>query len=260
MDEVMLKRDGFWTREWFRDRRKDVTAKLPLDLRFFEAWNTPFTIQGRVRFKDVVSILKQMDAQALSVLAMITGANLPAYLSEDLVPVRDPDRSSRLRFIEVSKYYQVDNQALDHWKMETSVTACGVGEKERDDKNPRAGSFALTYTDWKYLLNLPIRLCPTAQHCTTKWKKARRHVIARSMNGKPLFWSSVAGDGKPRILQTRATYSLGDFFNGLFDDLCFNWTPADRDAFLKLVLQQREPYPGEGKVGTKSKRSLKDSD
>jgi hypothetical protein len=252
-DHVILTKDGFYTEEWDRDKGDYTREKLPLDNHlFFSAWNTTFQIEGPVTLKDFVEILKQMDPLILQFVGFVTGANIEAYLEEDLTPIPDDDDRSELQFIEVYKYYESDNYNIDHWTMESHVSAHGIGGPWADaypgDETPvekRGNQYAIEFTPWNKMMHLPIKLKETVNFTTTTYKKREKPRKTGffdkqgKMHGEG--WTSdvehVGWDNKEVVV----TYTLGEFFDGLLDELCFFWTPdvrSEKEQDLKEASEE----------------------
>lgn len=252
MDSIILKKSGFWSREWSKSSGKYdlllVSMQQPKNVCM--AWNVPITIQGQVRLKDLLGVLAKAGSATIDTIGRLTGANLAAYLKEPLVPVRDPDRYSRLKFVEVFRYYELDNyDTIDGWELSGSVSAHGVGKPWDDDSckdvpvEDRGCSYAIEFTPWKYLLNLPLRLQNPVYLGTTTWRKTEKRKVGfvkknGKQSGKPLFET----DRKLVKMERReiaVSYTLGEFLYGLFDELCFFHTPQrceEESALLKKKL------------------------
>lgn len=246
MDNVILTKEGLWTDEWVYDKEKEegeyVRTKLMLDTHlFFAAWNGPLTIEGDVTLSDLVKILKSMDPLVLQFVGVVCGANLDAYLDQDLTPVPDDDDGSKLTHIEVYKYYETSNFDGETWDMTEAVSAHGIGAPWQDayegqykdtPVEERGNSYAIEFTPWNKLMHLPIRLLNPSTLSTTTYKKLDKPkntgFFDKEGNLKGKGWTRDTEFVGCEIKKVEVNYTLGDFFNGLFNELCFFSTPSRR--------------------------------
>jgi hypothetical protein len=252
LDKVILKKDGLWTSEWDRDTKKHVVERLNTDTHlFFQAWNVPLEIKGTVRLKDLLAYLKTLEPLVLDIIAKMTGANLEEYMKEDLVPERDPDRKSKLKYIEVYKYYELTNYDIETWDFtDHAVSAHGIGSPWEDGcedvpLEKRGNSYAIEFTPWKYLLNLPLRLKLTTQITKTIYVRQKPKKMGFKRKGSKKFerglsWVSDRKISKWEHQDVSVTYTLAEFFDGLLDELCFFWTPAKRDKEMNTLNERVE--------------------
>lgn len=247
MDNIILTKDGLWTDEWVFDKVKDegdyVRTKLILDNHlFFAAWNGPLTIEGEVTLTDLVKLLKSMHPLVLQFIGVVCGANLEVYLNQDLTPVPDDDDGSKLKYIEVYKFYETCNYDGKTWEMSESVSAHGIGapweeafEGQYKDTpvEDRGRAYALEFTHWSKLMNLPIRLLNPSSLSTTTYKKLdkpkKTGFFDKDGNIRGEGWTRDTEYVGTETKEMEVTYTLGDFFNGLFNELCFFWTPDKRE-------------------------------
>lgn len=244
MDKVILKKDGFWTSEWDGKKKKNVVQKLDTTTHLFlEAWHTSLEIKGKVTLRDLATYLKSMDPLVLDLVAKLCHANLDGYLADDLlVPKRDPDRHSKLTAIEVYKYYELSNYSdIKKFDMQDhTVSAHGIGTKwEQGEGN----SYAIEFTPWCYMLNLPLTVKATVSLSRHRWKKQKPKRMGFKKKGSKKFdfsWVSDRTTDKHENEDVGATYTLGEFLYGLFNELCFFWSPARRDEKEKELMDRYE--------------------
>lgn len=246
MDKVILKKDGLWTSEWDGKKKKNVVQKLDTTTHLFlEAWHVSLEIKGKVTLRDLTKYLKSMDPLVLDLVAKLCHANLDDYLADDLlVSKKDPDRSSKLTAIEVYKYYEMSNYSdIDKWDMQDrTVSAHGIGAKwEQGEGN----SYAIEFTPWCYMLNLPLTVKSTVVLCKHKWKKIKPKKMGFKKNGsnsfeKGLSWVTDRTTDGYENQDVQVTYTLGEFLYGLFNELCFFWSPARRDEQEKELMDRYE--------------------
>lgn len=252
MDRIILKKDGLWTSEWDGDKKKHVIERLNTDTHlFFCAWNRPLEIKGTVRLKDLIAYLKTMEPLVLDIIGRMVGANFPDYLKEDLTPVRDPDRKTKLKFIEIFKYYELANHDIDTWDFQDhAVSAHGIGahwEEGCEDVplEKRGNSYAIEFTPWKYLMNLPLRFKETTQITTATYKRQKPKRMGFKRKGSKKFerglsWVSDRKIDSWKHQDVKVTYTVAEFFQGLFDELCFFGTPSTRDEHEKELISRYE--------------------
>jgi hypothetical protein len=244
LDRVILKKDGLWTKEWDRDTKKNVTDRLNTDTHiFFTAWNTPLEIKGKVTLRDFLEYLKTLDPLILDMIGKMVGANFEEYFKEPLVSEKDPDRTSKLVAIEVYKYYEMSNHDLENWDFtDHAISAHGIGAKWDQGKGD---SYAIEFTPWKYLLHLPLRMKEKTTITKTIYKKQKPKRWGFKKKGskgfeRGLSWMMDRKIDKWEHIDIKVTYTLGEFIDGLFDELCFFWTPATRDKNEKELMGRYE--------------------
>jgi hypothetical protein len=253
MDKIILKKDGLWVSEWDGDKKKHVVSRLLTDNQlFFCAWNRPLEIKGTVRLKDLIAYLQTLEPLMLDIIGRIVGANFDDYLKQDLTPARDPDRKSKLKCIEIFKYYELSNQHdIDNWDFQDcAVSAHGIGapwEEGCEDVplEKRGNSYAIEFTAWKYLMNLPLRLKESTQITTATWKRQKPKRMGFKRKGSKKFerglsWVSDKTVDNYKQQVVKVSYTLGEFFQGLFDELCFFEAPDVRDAREKEIIGRYE--------------------
>jgi hypothetical protein len=254
MDKVILKKDGFWASEWDGKKKKYKTWKINTTTHLFlEAWHHGLEIKGKVRLKDLVAVLKKFDPLVLDLVAKLCHANLDEYLKdENVVAKRDPDRKSKLTAIEVYKYYEMSNyNDIEKWDMQDhTVSAHGIGaywEEGCEDVplEKRGNSYAIEFTPWAYLLNLPLTMKQTVVLCKHKWKKQKPKKMGFKRKGSKKFerglsWVSDRTTDGYENTDVRVTYELGEFLYGLFNELCFFWSPNRRDEKEKELMKSCE--------------------
>jgi len=254
MDKVILKKDGLWASEWDSKKKKEVRTKLDTTTHLFLlAWHTPLKIEGKVRLKDLAAYLKSFDPLVLDLVAKLCHANLAEYLKDEhLVPKRDPDRKTKLHAIEVYKYYEMSNyDDLEKWDMQDhTVSAHGIGEpwEEGCEDVPlekRGNSYAIEFTPWAYMMNLPLTVKETVTLCKHRWKKQKPKRMGFKRKGSKKFerglsWVTDRTTDGFENTDVRVTYQLGEFLYGLFNELCFFVDPVRRDIKEKELMDRYE--------------------
>lgn len=225
---------------------------------FWRNMNTPFAIEGTVTLRDLIDVMMDMNAEDLRALSTIADANLAPYLVEysknpGSIP-DDDDDGSRLKYIEVYKCMEFSNweSCDDLFSMEYYTSAHGIGEIWKEAKEDlKAGKikeadaqhcdcYAIEFTPWQKMLDLPIRMKDHFYITETVWKKnknKKKKNWLKDTSGKPssifrtldreLVNRSNRAD-KGRKVRTEMT--LQEFFKGLFNELCFFGSPERRDA------------------------------
>jgi hypothetical protein len=226
MDSVILKKDGFYSKTWdYNEKKKKgkyLIDKLSTSyFTFFEAWNSSLKIEEVVTLKDVAVILKNMDNEVLTVVENLCCSNLKDYLAKDLTPKKDPDTHAKLKCIEIYKIFEKDNyDDINKWELTHHTSAHGLGSNWKEGKG---NAYAIAYTDWSYLLNLPIKLNTTGTLCTTTWKKVKKHKILNGLSVSDRKHVSY----KQEDVETY--FTVGEFFTGLLNELCFFSSPLVRE-------------------------------
>jgi hypothetical protein len=262
MDKVILKKDGLWTSEWDGKKKKNIVRKLDTTTHLFlEAWHTRIELKGKVTLRDLAKYLKSMDPLVLDLVAKLCHANLQEYLTDDLlVPKKDPDRQSKLTAIQVYKYYELSNYSdIKKFDMQDhTVSAHGIGEewplspgekppktKEEKAKRAKCNSYAIEFTPWCYMLHLPLTMKETVALCRHRWKKQKPKRMGFKKKGSTEFerglsWVSDRTTDKYENEDVGATYTLGEFLYGLFNELCFFWSPSRREEQEKVLMDRYE--------------------
>lgn len=216
---ILLKKDGLWLREWEERKWQSCPMSLhPED--FFPHWNDPFEIKGRVTLQNLVdNVLLKLHPQTRLIVDSITDANLEDYLRpEQLVPKRE--RKCEVKGIEVYKTFELSNfREVKEWDFEEgNVSAHGLGKGEE-------GPFAIEFDPWAHLLHLPLSLQTTAKLCTSTFKKCRPKKLIKGW-GLTSDRESVSYENQEIFV----SFTLGEFFCGLFNELCFFSCPSRRNA------------------------------
>jgi hypothetical protein len=113
----------------------------------------------------------------------------------------------------------------------------------------RGNSYAIEFTPWAYLLNLPLTMKETVAVSRHRWKKQKPKRMGFKRKGSKKFerglsWVSDKTTDKYENEDVRVTYELSEFLYGLFNELCFFWSPVSRDKKEKELLGRYEKVKG----------------
>lgn len=206
-----------------------------------------------VTLLDLIKFLATMNSEELHALSTIANANLAQYLIEfckNPDPIPDNDDGQPLKAIEVYRTMELSNytDGNDVYDLNDYTCAHGIGEIWEDCmKDVRAGktklkdvehcnAYAIEFTPWQKMLHLPIQIREFVYYSETEWKKCKSRPWMINVMGKKKKYKMgsfnreiVKKDRMPEK-KIRASMGLGQFFTGLFNELCFFGSPDDRNA------------------------------
>lgn len=215
MKDLRLTKKGFYGKVYDFESRSSREGLINMDFDFLSFWNVVLTIDEDVLFEDVINILKEaQEKDTLVVIEMITQSSVEPFLKET---DNKAEANSDLSHLEISKHYEIKDyrdQKVSEWT--ESVRCSGVYKEPK--KCSETGHVdtccSVGFTSWAELMKLPIKLAPTAE--IQKWHK----------------------DPKITTEYTVETfYTMGDFFLGLFDELCFDGSPAGREERKEELME-----------------------
>lgn len=198
MEVIKLTKDGF----------ANGNKKVDFDVGFFQYWRSTLEIEGTVTLADLIKIIS---TDELVFLEMLTQCSISEF-------IREMDDSTEedyeLASIEVGKYYEANE--YDDFSSINEVVRCSGRYKEprvsEHDPNHVDELCAIEFCHWNALKNLPLTLDLSATlTIDMDYKKAKTY---------------------------EASITVSDFFNGLFDEICFFGSPSRRDDEVE-ELQRR---------------------
>ncbi|HLG26564.1 MAG TPA: hypothetical protein VI423_02140 [Paenisporosarcina sp.] len=225
--QVTLKKDGFYY----------LKSKVE-DKNILHYWTDGFDIEKDVYLKDLFLLLQRMDPSTIDIIQKLTNSNISGFLK-----AWDPDNkaASNLKYIEVYRIIDVDNYLdVDNPDVTITMSAHGIGDAwketlESEGEKQNCDSYAIEFSDWNELSHLELRLRPAAFFTEKKWTKTgEKKPYCFDENGDSMFESDMElVSSEHRELQTE--YTLGEFLNGLFSELCFFMAPEERDEQLEII-------------------------
>lgn len=259
---VILKKDGFYdcgqrkgpSGEW-EDYEEKIDTAESWDL--LTSWKEPLEIQKDVTCMDFFMLLADMDEALLTVIEMLCNSNIKPYLRKAFDPLPDgwkDDEESKLDRVEIYKNLEVDNGIdLNVFSTEGDwPSAHGVGMPWNDDGSPFSAEekikngmnvWAIEFTPWNELAHLKLTIRPKMWFSYTVWKPGeRRKLISNIDDGEE--WNYFDKDiDKEKSFQHEINYtvSVGEFFDGFCNELCFFSSPADRDAKREDLKSRLDP-------------------
>lgn len=279
-DTVKLTKDGLFGERYSKriDDRivEGIRATGKKEGEFF--WlniNTPINVEGKVTLLDLIRALAKMNVEELHALSLISSAHIAPYLIDFAThpePVPDADDHGKLEAIEVYKTIELDNHSSgnDLYDISVSTSAHGKGEiwndcmkdvaagKSKLEDVKECNSYAIEFTPWQKMLDLPIRIRENVYFTEMVWKECKPKKMEIGILGSKRKFSMGMRDRdlveRKGDRKVRGEMSLGEFFTGLFNELCFFGSPASRkveDGVLRDRVKDVE------KVLTKEKKKKK---
>lgn len=258
---VKLSKEGLFGEKWSKRLEDYVVEGIRAGGRkkgefFFFNSHTQIKIEGKVTLLDLIKIMADMNADELHALSTISNANLAPYLidfASNPDPIPDDDAYGKLTAIEVYKSVELDNHESGDELFDLSVSTCahGIGEiwedcmkevregKKKLDDVKDCNSYAIEFTPWQKMLDLPIQIRPLIYHTEIVWKpcKPRKWEIGILGSKRKFNMGRVSRDIVERKAdkKVRGPMSLSEFFTGLFNELCFFGSPVSRDDQKKVL-------------------------
>ena len=203
MSKIILNKNDFFIKEWNEEIEKYDTFKLNDGMDLISNWRSTFEIEGTITLKDLMTVLKGYGESIIRMIEMLTQCNIMEFIYE--MDENDSKKDNlECKHIEIKKYYEV-------WYFKNKVIFNESIECFGKMKQPEDGceNCALEFSNWSNLQNLPIKL------------------------NKNLTLTVLKKDYKlNKEYATETYFTLGVFFNALFDELCFMGCPMHRDEQL----------------------------
>lgn len=242
MRSVVLKKNGIFIidvdRNGKKTQRKCCQCNDILDALFL-----PFFIEGKVTLKSLVDILRDFDTDEILMLEKVSDAHILPYLFDVWDHPLEKKKNSDLKRIEVYGTFEIDNfdGCNDTYDIQLHWSAHGIG-KPYDKKNPEANMWAIEFTPWQNMLHLPLTIRENLFYTEHTWKKLKKsHEFKVDVLGQKKKHSFGFIDRKltnpffksKRTFKRQPTFT--EFFQGLFDELCFFGSPATREDEKKTL-------------------------
>ena len=230
---VVLRQDGFYSKDW--DPKTKGYDEVLIDLSSPEMtllahWNSFFEIEGQVILADLVRLLRMMSQPLRIVVGKIAQANIDAYIApEETMAIAGDDH---LAFIEVYRGIDIDVQPDGSREFSASESAHGVLKTPMCDPHDPMLTYstvAIEFTPWSQLISVPIRVKQKTSMTTTFYRLCTEEEKKRDVElyGKHSAESVTLDRWEEQDIEI--TFSLGEFFSGIFDELCWFSSPARRD-------------------------------
>lgn len=211
MYSVILKKDGFYSGK----------EKLPWDFDILNYWNKPIEMVEDITLEDLANFISQDDTCVL-LLELLTNSSITPFLEEIKT---DCEPSDTLSCIEISKFWEYRSYKKGTPEFYEALDCVGVYKEPRTSSNfPEHTDYvcALDFTPWNMLKHLPIRLSNEGE------------IISHNPYKKE---------------KVKVYFTVRDFFQALFDELCFHGDPEYRDGRIE-DMKNRIKEVEEGKVNT----------
>lgn len=231
---IKLTKKGFVRSEWNKeDKEYDTFLVQGLDV--ISQWMYGVEIEKGVTLGDLVKIFEE-DDELLSFVEVLTDCNIRAYMAslyEPLVAKEEEskdEKCSPLTSIEVYAYVEVDNyHKEDKFPQLNYNIGChgrstipyrdtkSFGEDAKDNF-----TWAIEFTPWNKLRDLPLVLEETGKLIELKWiSKGKPRVFLKQF---PEMTSNRKLQ-KSKQTEVLISWTLGQFFHALFNELCFCGSP-----------------------------------
>lgn len=257
-DEIKLNKEGLFGERYDRKHKDRIVEGIRAGKRkkgefFYYNARAPLTIEGKVTLLDLIKIMAKMNSDELHALSTISDANLAPYLidfCENPDPIPDTDDFGKLTAIQVYKILELSNwdSCDDVFDMQLHASAHGIGEiwsdsmKEVNEGRAKledvkdCNCYAIEFTPWQKMLDVPITIKEFVNYGEVIWKRTKPREFKIGVMGSKKKHSFGKIDreivnrdemrkGQKKI---RTQVSLQEFFNGLFNELCFFGSPAKR--------------------------------
>ena len=253
-NKVILDKEGLFGESWSKKLEDNVISGIRKSGKkgefFWRNRDVDISIEGTVTLLDLIKTMSKMNADELHALSTIANANIANYLI-DFVDhpdkIDDDDRFGKLKFIEVYKNLEFSNyeSAGDVFDMSIYSHCHGIGEiweeTQKDvaegrctpEDAARCNAYAIEFTSWQKMLDLPIKIRKEICYCESIWKKCKPKKLEFGRTGSKKKFSlgttdreHVKFDSSKKI---NCTMTMSEFFTGLFDELCFFETPKKRN-------------------------------
>jgi hypothetical protein len=218
MKHIILKKDGFHVARWNGETRQTDVSELPKDLRFLTGWTHKLEIQEEITLQDLVNIMGDLEPETNTLIELITDSNVLPYLEEIDKEQKEREEPDNISYIEIYKTLETSEFEGNKYTYD-GVCAHGIGKEKIVDefsKEPYLPNYGLEFTPWNELKDKPIRF----GHATLTMPK---------------------GDHDYEVIDNlEYDFTMGDFFLGLFNELCFFGHPEDRDEQLDELKERVE--------------------
>lgn len=256
---IILNKHGLFKSHWDNEINDDVIegmhSRWSNDGSFFISnWNEFFEIEEGVLFKDLVDLLLSLSDEEIHILSSLADANLKNYI-DDVRENPDPITPSDTRnteYIEVYRSFEIDNYDTldDTYKIGSDYTcAHGVGKPWDDEHSmtlppeERGNVYAIEFVPWQELFHMPVKIRKEIYYRETEWVKTEPRDMEFGVLGSDRKVSLGITDRAPKNFITRKVtghMTMGQFFHGLFNELCFFSSPVSRQEQSDVLSERIE--------------------
>lgn len=247
MGSLILKKDGFYLREWNSEKRDYDPDELLDDGRWLLEWTEHLAeIEPGVTLGHLFGILAKLSEGERALFSSLAeAANIGLYIEEAAKPAK---RRSDIDYIQIYRHAEIDwykREGLPNFE-------CDVMASGRCENDPVR--YALDGLPVNEILHCELRLEPTMRFWDNRNdydEKGKYKVVAHvppfdkqpddpdfdpnvypTVNGKVCTCTVCCGE------QFETSYKLGEVMWAVFDDICFHGSPEGRDAFFGDLLQR----------------------
>jgi len=279
-DKIVLKREGIFGESWSKRVEDYVISGIRAGGRkegefLWQNRNVDLKVEGDVTLLDLIKILAKMNVEELHALSQLANANLAPYLidfANNPTPIPDTDKFGKLTHIEVYKTVEFDNhESGDNlYDFTVSTSAHGIGEVWEDvmkevtsgttklEDAKACNSYAIEFTPWQQMLDIPIRIRPETYYTEMIWKKCKPRALEFGIIGskRKVKMGMMERDlvERKNDKKVRSTMTLAEFFTGLFNELCYFGAPTSRDSQMNVIKGRMNNVE---KLRTKGKKKKK---
>lgn len=175
---------------------KENGKQLPIKFNtdFFVFWEERIEIEGEVTLERLCDILRK-DEQALQLISYLTRSNLKEYFKE----LKKDGEKNKIEYIEISKHFE-KNKYEENGNSEVSVVLHCSGIENSE-------GIAIEFCNWSSLKHLPIKI-----------------------SNEGIFMEDYNYKSREKI---NTWFTVSQFFNCLFGELCFFDLPETREEKFK---------------------------
>lgn len=235
MARVRLTKKGLILQEWDGEKRQYDQVHLH-GLEIIQSWHDGVDIDPDVTLGDLIENTLNDDG-VMTFVEMVTRSNIRGYVPSMYESLPEEAEEHTLTAIELYSYAELDNYDSDV-KFPTLVVNRGChGYSDKGWKDPNFPeskenhTWAIEFTPWAKLRDLPIRIKMEATLTTNKWVSKGKP--------RPLFKGIPDLGVSNRMLEswestdvTIDQWTFGDVMQTLFDELCFCGGPIQAKKMM----------------------------
>jgi hypothetical protein len=219
---ILINKTGFYSKEWVYDEQAGegsfvITPCQPgCSLCILKYWNADLELD-EITLQELIVLLRQNGQTTIKFLEHLTDCNITPFLHEiDESYEKQPDDCSieyiRVGLVVETIKYRERGQVNNKAELTIFPFADGKGKPTKESVD----TYGLEFSHWGSLKDLPIKIQNTVDLCQID--------------------ESVLNE--PSIIPCNYVLSMGEFFTGLFNELCFCGSPDIRDGRLERLKEQ----------------------
>jgi hypothetical protein len=252
MNGLVLRKDGFYLREWNSEKGAYDPEQLLEDGKWLFRWTDALELEGRVTLGDVFAILAELsegERQLFSALA--EAGDIGAFIEEAQKPLTgEHSETNSLDYIEIYRFVEINwykREGIPDFECRVLTSGCCKDDPQR---------YSFDFTPVNALLHCELRLLPTTRFYDNRNDYNEKGKFARPPHNPPFDKMSDDPDYDPNQYPTvngkpctcaecegehfTTSCKLGEVMLALFDDICFHGTPEMRDERLEDLIQTRD--------------------